>query len=146
MRSGWWSLIRFLHVGAAILWVGGQLTLSYIVRPVTVKLIAEEDRKILTASIGTRFARIAAMGLIPILLATGLALAFHRGVTLSALGRPGYPTILTLKVMLALVSFALAMIHGIAASRSTSTTVRVIATTGTLVSLAVVALAVSLVP
>ncbi|MFD0664096.1 hypothetical protein [Thermocatellispora tengchongensis] len=29
----WWTVVRFLHVLAAALWVGGQLTVSLVVLP-----------------------------------------------------------------------------------------------------------------
>lgn len=51
-----------------------------------------------------------------------------------------------MKIALALVSFGLAAVHGMTAIRSSSRTVRMVGVTGLVVSLTVVALAVSLVP
>jgi uncharacterized membrane protein len=39
-----WTIIRFLHVIAAILWVGGQLTLSLIIRPVADREVDSETK------------------------------------------------------------------------------------------------------
>lgn len=141
-----WTVVRFLHVVSAILWVGGQLTLSLIVRPVAKEALEEDLRIHLSNGLGSRFGRISAIGLIPILLATGLSLTYHRGVTAGYLGLPGYGTTLGFKIALALLSFGLAAGHGMTAVRSSTRAIRIIGITGALVSVAVVLLAVSLVP
>lgn len=146
LRYDIWSLIRFLHVGAAVLWVGGQLTLSLVVRPVTSRLMSDDDRRQLVSALGSRFGRLAAVGLVPVLLASGLALTYHRGVTLAGFTVGGYGTTLGVKIGLALVSFALAAVHGMSAVRSSARAVRWVGMIGSIVSLAVVALAVTLVP
>lgn len=141
-----WTAVRFLHVGSAILWVGGQLTLSLVVRPSAVRFLKDETRVDLVSDMGSRFARIAGVGLIPLLLATGIALAYHRGVTFGALSVPGYGRTLAVKVTLALASFVLAGLHGIAAVRSSTRAIRMVGMSGAIVSVVVVLLAVSLVP
>ena len=146
MRFDVWTIVRFLHVGSAILWVGGQLTLSLVVRPVAAGLFDPDTRVDLVTALGARFGRIATVGLIPTLLASGLSLAYHRGVTLAALSLPGYGTVLGVKIFLALISFALAAAHGMAAVHASAAAVRAVAIAGATVSLAVVGLAVSLVP
>lgn len=125
---------------------GGQLTLSLVVRPVAAGRFDAETRVDLVTASGARFGRIATIGLIPTLLASGLSLTYHRGVTFAALSLPGYGTILGVKIFLALISFALAPAHGMAAVHASSVAVRVVAIAGGAVSLAVVGLAVSLVP
>lgn len=146
MRFDAWTLIRFLHVGSAILWVGGQLILSLIVRPVATLTLDDVDRLNLFRSLGSRFGRLANLGLIPILIASGLGLAYHRGVTFGALAVSGYGATLGIKVFLAFTSFGLAAAHGMAAVRSSSRAARVVGIAGAAVSVAVVVLAVSLVP
>jgi uncharacterized membrane protein len=141
-----WTLVRFLHVTAAILWVGGQLTLSLLVRPVAGRLFDEDTRRLLISALGGAFGRLAALGLIPVLLATGLSLIYHRGVTLGYLGTAGYGATLTAKIVLALVSFVLAAVHGMTAARAATATARWVGVAGSAVSVAVVALAVRLVP
>ncbi|GIU93268.1 MAG: hypothetical protein KatS3mg011_2174 [Acidimicrobiia bacterium] len=143
--SVWW-LVRFFHVGAAILWVGGQLALSLIVRPAAATTLAPEDRTALFVEAGRRFGRVATLALMPVLLASGLALAWHRGVTLGSFTRPGYGSILGTKVVLALVSFGLAALHGLVATRGEATSTRWVGIAGVAVSSLVVLLAVSLVP
>lgn len=139
-----WTVIRFLHVSSAIIWVGGQLTLSLVVRPAAAAVGLEERSELFTEA-GRRFGRIALIGLMPLLLSTGLALAFHRGVTFGALARPGYGSTLGAKVAFALVSFGLAAAHGVAATR-TGGAARAVGLAAAVVSLIVVALATSLVP
>jgi uncharacterized membrane protein len=146
MRFDIWTVVRFVHVGSAILWVGGQLTLSFVVRPVTGQLFDADGRRDLISSLGSRFGRISALGLIPLLLASGIALIYHRGVTFAALAIPGYGATLGTKIVLALVSFALAAAHGMSAVNASSRAARLVGLTGTIVSLTVVLLAVSLVP
>lgn len=146
MSNDLWTLVRFLHVTAAILWVGGQLTLSLLVRPVAGRLFDENTRRLLISALGGAFGRLAALGLIPVLLATGIALIHHRGVTLGYLGTAGYGSTLTAKIFLALVSFGLATVHGMTAGRASTTAARWVGIAGSAVSVAVVALAVRLVP
>lgn len=146
MRFDIWTLIRFLHVGSAILWVGGQLTLSLIVRPVVGRSLDAAERRELFRSLGSRFGRLANLGLIPLLLGSGLALAYHRGVTFGALAVGGYGTTLAVKIVVAFVSFGLAAAHGMAAVRSANRAARFVGIAGALASVAVVVLAVSLVP
>lgn len=140
-----WSLVRFIHVASAVLWVGGQLALGLIVRPVTRSLLDDDSRLVLASSLGSRFGRIA-VGLIPLLLASGIALIYHRGVTFAALSVPGYGTTLGTKIILSLVSFVLAAAHGMTAVRTSSRAARWVGITGTVISLSVVLLATSLVP
>ncbi|GAA1004526.1 hypothetical protein Aple_071670 [Acrocarpospora pleiomorpha] len=40
----WWSVVRFLHVLGAELWVGGQLTVSLVVLPLARRLPDEQRR------------------------------------------------------------------------------------------------------
>lgn len=140
-----WTVVRFLHVTAAILWVGGQLTLSMVIKPVVDRTADAERKAQLMTAVGSRYGRIASFGLIPILLATGFALTYHHGVEFGGLNLSSYATTLTFKIILALVSFGLAMAHGIAAVRSSSPIGRIVGLASTTVSLLVVLLAVMLV-
>lgn len=141
----WWSLVRFAHVLSAILWVGGQLTLSMVVRRAAAETVDGATRSGLFTAIGKHFGRLANLVLMPVLLGSGLALIYHRGVDLGALSVGSYGQILTLKIILAFVSFALAVLHGILASRGPRVS-RTIGITGGIVSAAVVLLATALVP
>ncbi len=140
-----WTIVRFLHVVSAVLWVGGQLTLSLIVRPAAVRALDAEQRSDLFTLAGPRVARLSTLLLMPVLLGSVLALAWHRGVDFAMLTLPGYGLTLGIKITLALVSLALAVLHGIVVSRNGGTA-RVIGVAGLAVSVSVVLLATSLVP
>lgn len=141
-----WSLVRFLHVTAAVLWVGGQLTLSLVVRRAAAETLEGDHRRRFFAAAGRRFGRIATVVLIPVLLSTGLALTSHRGVSLGALALPGYGATLGTKIILAFVSFGLAATHGIIAARGNATASRTFGVAGGIVSVVVVLFATALVP
>lgn len=141
-----WPTVRFLHLSAAILWVGGQLTLALVVRHALERAIEDPERRrqvFITA--GERFGRLGLLVLMPILLASGIALTYHRGVDLGVLSLPGYGMTLSVKIVLALVSFVLAGVHGVVAARASRTVSRVLGIVGVVVSLTVVFLAASLV-
>ncbi|MGH9275028.1 MAG: hypothetical protein ACRDZU_10310, partial [Acidimicrobiales bacterium] len=80
MSVNGWSLVRFVHVTAAMGWVGGQLLLSLVVLPVLRAQLDAEARGPLVRVTARRFALVANAVLLPALLATGLALMWHRGV------------------------------------------------------------------
>lgn len=142
----WWTAVRFAHVISAVLWVGGQLTLSIVVRRAAVETLEDRSRTELFERMGRVFGRIATFALMPILLGSGLALIYHRGVGLGAFSVGSYGQILTAKVLLAFVSFALAAVHGVVATRGTSRASRLVGISGGVVSVVVVLLATALVP
>lgn len=125
------------------MWVGGQLVISLIVRPVAVRTLDDQTRRETITAMGAVFGRLALWGLFPLLLATGLALSFHRGVEFGQFRVPGYGAVLSVKVILAMASFALAGIHGMVAARSGGAA-RAVGITGAVVSVVVVLLAVTL--
>ncbi len=112
-----WSLVRFLHVVAAMVWVGGQLLLSGVVLPVLRSHLDAETRAPLVGATARRFAAVANIVVLPVSLATGLALAWHRGVALESFSRPGYGRLLSIKLVLVLVAVVMAALHGVLAGR-----------------------------
>ena len=140
-----WSLVRFAHVAAAMGWVGGQLLLSAVVLPVLRRELSPRDRGPLSRSVATRFARVANVAMLPAIVMTGVALAWHRGVTLSSLDDPGYGRTLGVKVALVAVALGLAAVHG-SLARARPRVARPLAISGLMVSLAVVVFATALVP
>jgi len=140
-----WSLVRFVHVLAAMGWVGGQLFLSVVVLPV-LRATAEPDvRSPLVHRTAERFAAIANAVLLPTLLITGVLLAWHRGVSLASLDDAGYGRLLGMKLVLVVISVALAASHGALATRSPRRA-RPLAIAGLATSLGIVVFATALVP
>lgn len=94
-----------------------------------------------------RFALVANVGLLPALVATGIALAWHRGVTFGSFDDPGYGRLLGIKLVLVLVvvSIALAAVHGTIAMARPQLA-RPLAIAGLVSSLAIVVFATALVP
>lgn len=145
MSVNTWSLVRFLHVTAAMGWVGGQLFLSGIVLPVLRSELTPQERGPLVHATARRFGLVANVILLPTLLATGLALAWHRGVTLSTFEDPGYGRLLGIKLALVVLAVVLAAVHGIIASKNPRSA-RPLAMSGLGVSLLIVVFATALVP
>lgn len=79
-------------------------------------------------------------------LSARLALIYHRGVVIGALTVGSYGQILTAKIVLALVSFALAAVHGVTGRRASARIFRMVGIAGGAMSAMVVLLATALVP
>lgn len=140
-----WSLIRFAHVLCAMVWVGGQLLLSGVVLPALRSELPPETRGPLIHRTARRFALIANVALLPILLATGIALAWHRGVTFESFADPGYGRLLGIKLVFVAGSVGLAATHGMLAVRR-PTLARPLAMAALGASIGIVVFATALVP
>lgn len=145
MSVTWWSLVRFVHVTAAMGWVGGQLLLSGVVLPVLRSNLEPTARVPLVHATARRFALVANVALLPLLLVTGLGLLWHRGVTMATFSDPGYGRLLSIKLTLVVLSIVLAAVHGVVATRNPRAS-RPLAMTGLGTSLLVVVFATALVP
>ena len=143
---GWWSLVRFVHVVSAMVWVGGQVTISLMVLPVARRLLRVEDRGPVLTAVGRRFGLFTVVAFLPLQVGSGLLLAWHQGVTVASLADPGYGRTLAAK----LVAFALVMVaaggHGWAMGTKRQAFARALAIASLIGSLAVVLLATALPP
>lgn len=141
---GVWALVRFLHVVGAVVWLGGQLTISALVMPIARRRLTDEARADLMRVLGMRFGIATVALLLPLQVATGVALAWHKGVTWASLAEPGYGRMLAGK----LVAFALVMLaaglHGWAISARRRTLARALAVSSLAGSFVVVLLATAL--
>jgi uncharacterized membrane protein len=140
-----WSLVRFVHVVGAMGWVGGQLLLSAVVLPVLRSHLAPAERAPLVRHTAQRLAVVANVALLPAIVATGVALAWHRGVTFGSFDDPGYGRLLGIKLVLVVVSIGLAAVHGTLAM-ARPRLARPLAIAGLGASLAIVVFATALVP
>ncbi|MFR0354261.1 hypothetical protein [Streptomyces sediminimaris] len=141
---GWWSLVRFLHVTGAMLWVGGQLALTLVVLPLARHLLAAEAKDRFGAAAGRRFGLLTGAVFLPLQLGTGWAMAWHKGVTWTSLAEPGYGRTLAAKLGLFAVVMAAAAGHGIAHARGRADLARALAVVSLVGSLGVVLLATAL--
>ncbi|MFB6778392.1 MULTISPECIES: hypothetical protein [unclassified Streptomyces] len=141
---GLWSLVRFVHVAGAALWVGGQLALSLVILPLARHLLAPEAKDRFTAAAGRRFGLLTGAVFLPAQLATGWAMAWHKGVTWASLAEPGYGRTLAAKLALFVVVMLAAGGHGIAHAKGHSELARILAVASLVGSLGVVLLATAL--
>ena len=141
-----WTLVRFVHVLAAMVWVGGQLLLSLLVLPVLRRRLDATSLAPLTREVGVRFGIFTAAIFLPLQIASGIALAAHRGLTLSDLAEPGYGRTLGEKVSLFALVLLVSGLHGVAVGRGQDRLARVLAVATLLGSVGVVLLATALVP
>ena len=141
-----WSVVRFLHVLGAAGWVGGQLALSTVVVPaVRTSVPSPHLRAGLMRDTGRRFAFLANAVLLPMLVATGIALAVHRHIDFGDLGSSTYGKLLATKLTLVVLSIALAGVHGVAARRN-PTLSRPLAIAGLVAAISILLFATALVP
>jgi len=140
-----WTVVRFLHILGAVVWVGGQLTITVVVLPPIARTLAAPDRADLLRGVGRRFAIITATVFLPVQIITGVLLAGQRGVTWASLLQPGYGRVLVAKMILFAVVMVAATIHGIAQGRHKPRAARATSIASLIGSLGVVLLATALV-
>jgi uncharacterized membrane protein len=140
----WWSLVRFLHVSGAALWVGGQLTVSLVVLPLARRHLEGERRGRLLREVGRRFGMFTGAVFLPVQIVTGVAMAVHKGVTWESLTEPGYGRTLAAKLLLFTAVMAAAALHGWANGRGHAAFARAMAITSLVGSVGILVLATAL--
>ncbi|MFB4289936.1 hypothetical protein ACBI99_20005 [Nonomuraea sp. ATR24] len=140
----WWAVVRFLHVLAAALWVGGQLTVSLVVLPLARRQLDDRLRAQMLTAVGRRFGVITAAVFLPVQLATGVAIAWHKGVTWDSLAEPGYGRILAAKLLLFCAVMVAAALHGWASAAGRRALARALAISSLIGSIGVILLATAL--
>ncbi len=113
MTEWFWATVRWVHLVAMAFWLGGQLFLILVVRPVLRRELDRPRQTALTASLGRRFSPLAWTSL-GLLVVTGWLTAERRGVIWSTLLEPKntYGLILATKMLLVAILLALTLIHG----------------------------------
>ncbi|ONF73585.1 hypothetical protein [Amycolatopsis keratiniphila] len=140
-----WTVVRFLHVLGAIIWVGGQLTITVVVLPPVRRLLGLAERTEVLRTVGKRFALITAALFLPAQITTGVLLAWRHGVTWAALVEPGYGRVLAAKLILFTLVMAAATVHGIAQAKRRPAAARAASITALVGSLGVILLGTGLV-
>lgn len=140
-----WTVVRFLHVVGAIVWVGGQLTVTLIVLPPASRLLSVPDRAQVLRNVGRRFAVVTFAMFLPVQITTGILLAVRHGVTWASLAEPGYGRVLIVKVLLFAAVMVAASLHGMAQARRRPSAARTASIASLIGSLGVVLLATALV-
>lgn len=107
-----WSLIRFVHVVGAVMWLGGQLTVSALVLPVARRRLDERARAGLMRTLGKRLGIATVAAFVPLQVTTGVLLAAHKGVTWVSLTDPGYGRLLAGKLVAFVLVMLAAGLHG----------------------------------
>jgi uncharacterized membrane protein len=136
-----WSVVRFVHVLGAVIWVGGQLTITLVVLPPVRGILAPATRTDVLRSVGKRFALITVALFLPVQIATGVLLARQHGVTWASLSQPGYGRVLAMKLILFALVMVAATLHGFAQARGQDGTARAASLAALIGSLGVVLLA-----
>jgi putative copper resistance protein D len=101
-------LLVWLHMLAAVSWIGGTIFLSVVLMPVLKRELFVSQRAMLFRTIARRF-RVVIWGAIAILLLTGPPLLHQRGIPI--MNPSGWPMILGVKLGLVAILLLLTLTH-----------------------------------
>ena len=104
MQIGY-ALISFLHVMAAIVWIGGTIFMAMISQPAIRKTLSLEQRMAVYREIGIRFKRVQWICLGTLLL-TGALMVWETGIPLES-----FSSLLWAKLMLVITVTILSFLH-----------------------------------
>jgi uncharacterized membrane protein len=107
----WAGLVLWLHLLAAIFWVGGQLFLIAVVLPVLRTTLAEAERVYIAGQAGRRFALLSAV-VLAVLLVAGPLTAVAHGTSWTILPETEWGHVLVAKATLVLVVLIMTVVHG----------------------------------
>ncbi len=108
-----WTVIRWIHLIAAITWIGGMIFLILVVVPVLrVSVPSPEERTLLTGRVGRRYGIISAVALAT-LIATGFLNAEHAQVDWGDLRATEYGETLLIKLILVAFVVVITLVHSL---------------------------------
>lgn len=110
----WYHLLVFIHVVAAVIWVGGILFIGFVAVP-SARRLPPETRGALLDQIGRRFRSLGYI-MLAVLIATGVWQAGVRGATLAnvldgSFFATRFGALLGIKVLLIVIMIAVSSIH-----------------------------------
>lgn len=107
-----WTLVRFLHLLGAAVWVGGMIAIGAVVVPAA-RAAGERaaGRRVLTAA-ARRFGVAGGVAWL-VLLATGVALIDHRGLTVADLPDSEYGRRVLAKLLLLIAMGVVTVLHAL---------------------------------
>ncbi len=103
-------LVKWLHLSAAVFWIGGMLFISMVLAPRLGEIKSGPERMRLVSAIGTRFRNISWVA-IGVLLITGITNLTLRGVDWSQLSQTDFGRHLMIKLTAVLAMLLLSAIH-----------------------------------
>lgn len=107
-----WAVVRWLHLLAAMTWIGGMIFILIVLLPVMRRSLSPLDRTLLFAKVGQRYFTASWISLV-ILVITGILNAERRGLDWSRLTESEYGRTLHLKLEFAGVSVVLTLTHAL---------------------------------
>jgi uncharacterized membrane protein len=105
-----WALARWLHLLAAIVWIGGQIFIVAVMLPVLRGALPAEERALLVAQVGRRFWNLSGLALLT-LVVTGIINGERRHVAWSRLTEYPYGRTLHLKLTLVGIVVVVSLVH-----------------------------------
>jgi uncharacterized membrane protein len=105
-----WALARWLHLLAAIVWIGGQIFILAVVLPILRVSLPPTERTLLVAQVGRRFWNLSGIALAT-LIVTGFINAERRHVVWSRLTEYPYGRTLHLKLTLVGIVVVVSLVH-----------------------------------
>ena len=141
---GLWPFIRFVHVLSAMVWVGGQLTLTALLLPVVRRRLSHDVRSEVMRAVGRRFGVYTITVFLPVQVGTGALLAWREGVTFASLTHPGYGRTLLAKLTVFALVLVATGVHGWAQGTGKAAVARAFAVATLLGSIVVVLFATAL--
>lgn len=105
-----WVLVRWLHLLAAITWIGGMLFILLVLLPIVRPALDPDDRAVLVGRVGSRYGVISVIALVT-LLVTGYFNGERRHVDWTDLTTTTYGTRLFVKLVLVAVIVVVTALH-----------------------------------
>jgi uncharacterized membrane protein len=107
-----WTLVRWVHLLAAITWIGGQLFILLVLLPIARGALPRDERTLLFASVGRRYG-IISWAALSLLIVTGVLNGERRSVHWTHLTDGSYGRILLAKLIVVAVVIVVTLVHAL---------------------------------